>query len=330
MVSVIIPAYNAEKYLLEAVASVISQSSSDWELILVDDGSTDSTPGLCDSFAASDSRISVIHKPNGGLSDARNHGIEAASGEYLTFLDADDVLDPRFISLTLKAAADTGAPVVAVPFISFESGSPFGEAGHNAGNYSVVTVPSSKALEHALYQTPLPQTGFIPDNAAWGKLYARCLWTELRFTKGIWYEDMDIFYRLWLLSDSMAYVGIPLIGYRSHQSSYLHTFSPSRVDALDVSDRMLAALADSPDRRVTPDVVKAARVRRFAAHYNILALIYANRASLPAAETRCLKVIRETRAEVIANPHARLQDRAGALLASLGPSAIRLASLLRR
>ena len=98
MVSVIIPAYNAEKYLLEAVASVISQSSSDWELILVDDGSTDSTPGLCDSFAASDSRISVIHKPNGGLSDARNHGIEAASGEYLTFLDADDVLDPRFIS----------------------------------------------------------------------------------------------------------------------------------------------------------------------------------------------------------------------------------------
>lgn len=329
MVSVIIPAYNAEKYLPEAVASVISQSSSDWELILVDDGSTDSTPRLCDDLAASDARIRVIHKPNGGLSDARNHGIDAARGEYLTFLDADDVLDPRFISLTLKAAADTGAPVVAVPFISFECGSPFGGAGDSAGNYSVVTVPPSKALEHALYQTPLPQTGFIPDNAAWGKLYARSLWTELRFTKGIWYEDMDIFYRLWLLADSMAYVRLPLIGYRCHQSSYLHTFSPSRIDALDVSDRMLRTLARSKDSRIGRSIVRAARVRRFAAHFNILALIYANRARLPEIEARCLEVIRKERALVLCDAHARLQDRAGAILAYLGTSAIRLASLIR-
>lgn len=330
MVSVIIPAYNAEKYLPEAVASVISQSSFDWELILVDDGSTDSTPRLCDGLAASDARIRVIHKPNGGLSDARNHGIDAARGEYLTFLDADDILAPGFISLTLQAAADTGAPIVAAPFIAFECGSPFAGTMASPMRCCSVSVPPGEALEYALYQTPLPQTGFIPDNAAWGKLYARRLWTELRFTKGIWYEDMDIFYRLWLLADSIAYIDVPLIGYRQHPSSYLHTFSPSRIDALDVSDRMLRTLARSKDSRICRRTVRAARVRRFAAHYNILALIYANRARLPEVEARCLGVIRSERAMVLRDRHARLQDRAGAIVACLGARAIRLASLLRR
>lgn len=88
--SIIIPIYNVEKYLHQCVESVLGQTFSDIEVILVDDGSPDSCPGICDDFARADSRVKVIHKKNGGLSDARNHGIRAAGGKYLLFLDSDD------------------------------------------------------------------------------------------------------------------------------------------------------------------------------------------------------------------------------------------------
>lgn len=111
--SIIIPIYNGARLLPETVATVLSQSFKDWELLLIDDGSTDGeTPSLCDAYAATDRRIHAYHKPNGGLSDARNYGIERAHGKYITFLDADDLLHPDFAQLTTEAAATTDADIV--------------------------------------------------------------------------------------------------------------------------------------------------------------------------------------------------------------------------
>ena len=90
MVSVIIPVYNVEKYLAECVDSVLAQSCQNYEIILVDDGATDSSGRMCDEYARKDSRIRVIHQSNGGLSAARNAGLDAAQGEYVYFLDSDD------------------------------------------------------------------------------------------------------------------------------------------------------------------------------------------------------------------------------------------------
>ena len=98
LVSVVMPAYNMEKYLAEAVQSVLGQSWRELELVLVDDGSTDATPVMADQIAASDPRVRVVHKPNGGLSSARNAGIAAARGEHLCFLDADDAFLPDKIA----------------------------------------------------------------------------------------------------------------------------------------------------------------------------------------------------------------------------------------
>lgn len=88
--SIIIPIYKVEKYLRQCVDSVLTQTYTDYEIILVDDGSPDSCPGICDEYAASENRIRVIHKPNGGLSDARNAGLDIAQGDYIIFLDSDD------------------------------------------------------------------------------------------------------------------------------------------------------------------------------------------------------------------------------------------------
>ncbi len=104
--SVVIPIYNVEKYLAQCVESVLNQTFTDFELILVDDGSPDSCPEICDELAKKDNRIKVIHKKNGGLSDARNTGIDAAQGEYLIFIDSDDYLASNVVFETVSNEID--------------------------------------------------------------------------------------------------------------------------------------------------------------------------------------------------------------------------------
>ena len=105
-VSIIVPVYNAEKYLRECVESVLGQTLSDIELILVDDGSTDGSPALCDRYAVQDHRVKVIHKPNGRAASARNAGLRAASGEHVAFVDADDWISPDMYEKMLQTNAD--------------------------------------------------------------------------------------------------------------------------------------------------------------------------------------------------------------------------------
>lgn len=105
-VSVIVPVYNAEKYLIECVDSILAQTLQDIEVILVDDGSTDTSPAICDSYLEKDSRVKVIHKPNGRASSARNVGIQAATGEYIAFVDSDDWISPNMYEKMLETRAD--------------------------------------------------------------------------------------------------------------------------------------------------------------------------------------------------------------------------------
>mgnify|MGYP003175335838 FL=1 len=109
LVSIIIPVYNAEKYLRYCVDSILQQSYTNLEVILVDDGAKDSSPSICDDYAQSDSRVTVIHQPNGGIAKAQNTGLDAAHGDYIAFADNDDILDSRNIELLLHALKSTDA-----------------------------------------------------------------------------------------------------------------------------------------------------------------------------------------------------------------------------
>lgn len=108
-VSVIVPVYQAEALLPRCVDSVLTQTFSDWELLLIDDGSRDGSPKLCDGYSARDSRIRVFHKPNGGVSSARNLGLEQAAGRYIAFLDADDALEPAALETLWRLREEAGA-----------------------------------------------------------------------------------------------------------------------------------------------------------------------------------------------------------------------------
>ena len=111
LISVIVPVYKVEKYLKRCVDSILAQTYPCLEVILVDDGSPDGCPAICDEYAREDRRVRVIHKENGGLSDARNAGIDAAKGKFLGFVDSDDYVHPRFYELLLQALKGEGADI---------------------------------------------------------------------------------------------------------------------------------------------------------------------------------------------------------------------------
>lgn len=113
LISVIVPIYKVEAYLNRCVESIVRQTYTELEIILVDDGSPDGCPALCDEWAGKDKRIKVIHKSNGGLSDARNAGMRAAEGNYISFVDSDDWIAPEFYRLLLEAMRETGSDIAA-------------------------------------------------------------------------------------------------------------------------------------------------------------------------------------------------------------------------
>ena len=302
LVSVIVPAYNAEKYLPAAIESVLKQTYRGWELILVDDGSTDSTPAICDKAAAADPRVRVVHKPNGGLSSARNAGIGASSGKYLTFLDADDLLAPSFLEIMVAVAIVTDAEIIAMPLLS----------GHTPYFGAKPKIKFQCKNPERLVEKILYQTSAVECSAC-GKLFDRERWEQNAFREGIGYEDLDVFYRVILSVDKVAVVPQPLYFYRQHPDSYIHTFTRKRADVLDVTDRLLAWMREN-----RPQLIPAAEDRRMSAHFNILSLLYKNHVRDKALEERCWRVIRAQRTKSLRNPKVRLKNRVGAFIALAG------------
>lgn len=173
--SIIIPVYQVEKTLDRCVESVITQSFTDFEVILVDDGSPDHSPELCDDWAKKDARIRVIHKENGGLSDARNAGIDVASGDYLTFIDSDDYIEEGTLAGVMGAVADND--IVEYPIERF----------CGSANQSLLTfMPKVYDNMEAYWLTEQA----YKHTYACNKIYRRALFDHVRFPKGKVFEDM--------------------------------------------------------------------------------------------------------------------------------------------
>lgn len=217
LISIVIPVYNVEAYLEQCVESVRSQSYENLEIILVDDGSTDGSGVLCDGLAKADTRIRVIHKDNGGLSDARNHGVLASTGEYISFIDSDDYVSSAFISALYGAIDKCGTRIAAVP-----GGTYF----HDGDNVCLETnlecllkqkttkIDKSDYLKDMLYQK-------LTTGAPW-RLYARDIVEAHPFPVGLLYEDLATTYKFVKESDSVALIdSIGLYAYRLRESGII-------------------------------------------------------------------------------------------------------------
>ena len=182
LVSVIVPIFKVEQFLTRCIESILSQTYQNTEIILVDDGSPDQCPEICDTYARMDSRIQVIHKENGGLSDARNAGIEKAKGDYLCFVDSDDYIEPTMLEQMVAEAKKNGVKLVIANFKAVdENGYQVFESEQSPIHNGVFT---AEELLPKLYQ----KLGWYYI-VAWNKLYHRSLFDKIRFPVGKIHED---------------------------------------------------------------------------------------------------------------------------------------------
>lgn len=223
MISIIVPIYKVEEYLCRCVDSLLVQTYGDFELILVDDGSPDGCGGICDSYAAADSRVRVIHKPNGGLSDARNAGMDIAAGEYIAFVDSDDWVAPEYLERLLEGLTVSGADICDCGILRTD------------GSNTIVPTPSSAPT---IYNTEAALAELIQDDEfhqhVWNKLYRRAVIADIRFPKGKLNEDEFFTYQVFGNAARIAKIPDVLYYYFQRPGSIMGTsFNLRRLDALE-------------------------------------------------------------------------------------------------
>ena len=228
LISVIVPVYKVESYLDRCVRSIVEQSYTNLEIILVDDGSPDNCPGICDDWAGKDSRVRVIHKENGGLSDARNAGIRAAAGEYISFIDSDDRIAPEMLE-KLYAALERDESDIAACTVEmvWENGMP----------PRFLTVQTNCLLGRQEAQLALLRETTL-KHPVWYKLYRRETVEGLLFDKGKYHED--VFWSYQAVGRARRVSVIDYVGYYYVQrgdSIMGAGYSLKRLDAVEAYER---------------------------------------------------------------------------------------------
>lgn len=238
--SVIIPAYNAAEYLEKCVSSVLEQTRRDLEVIVVNDGSTDRTPELCEQLRNRDSRVRVMHKKNGGLSSARNLGLEVATGEYVFFLDADDWLSEACLADLHALREKTNADIEIANFVSFDEEKGLFTFYSTDETYYEETYTPKELFARENDARDNFKTSFIH---AWDKLYRRELFRNVRYPEGMLAEDDYTTWKLYLLSDKIAYLNKAEYFYRVHDGSIMTSSPWDKVFPLKSIEQRIAVLS---------------------------------------------------------------------------------------
>lgn len=305
-VAVIVAVYNARRYLSDCLESIVAQTHKAIEVILVDDGSTDSSHEICLQFARRHKFINVLRQPHAGPSAARNLGIRHAKSEWITFVDADDMAHQDLVLEMLCAAHSTGADIICSAMTSGK------RLRWDISRRRTRLLTPHDALIDMLYQRHI-------SCSACGKLIRAALLRQEMFTPALRYEDLEIMPRLIMAACSVAYMPQSYYFYRKHSTNFTSVFSEQRLDAIKAAD-LIAKRYSSP-----PDVRMAALDRKFAACFNMF--ILCSKAGHPMANT-CWLEIKRMHKLILNNPESRLKNRLGAALVPFGPAACLLPSTI--
>lgn len=219
LVSVIVPVYNVQAYVRQCLQSVADQTYTNCQVLVVDDGSTDESGAICDEFASRYSHFTVFHTANGGLSAARNYGIDRATGSYLLFVDSDDWIEPNTVETLVRAVLQTNADVVTcrrcLEYVDQIKIQPHG--------VETMTVLQGADILHAYICED------AISNSAWGKLYNAQLFTSLRYPVGVVYEDLRTTWRVLDKAKRATLLPDLLFHYRIRRTSIVNTYSVSNL-----------------------------------------------------------------------------------------------------
>lgn len=222
LISIIVPVFNVEAYVEKCIDSLIIQSYRNIEIIIVDDGSTDRSGEICDRYKEKDSRIMVVHKSNGGLSDARNIGINMARGEYVSFVDSDDWVARDYVSEMYKLMVQTNSDIT---FCKFKKISKIKESKRKTEEVHKIYF-KEEAIKQLLYQRI--------STSAWGKLYKADLWNGVRFPVGKLYEDVETIYLIFHKSKKVSSINKVLYYYYLRNDSIVNQkFTIKRMDYVE-------------------------------------------------------------------------------------------------
>lgn len=223
LVSVIIPVYKVERFLDRCLDSVTRQSYAKLDIILVDDGSPDACGQMCDAWAARDGRIRVLHKANGGLSDARNFGVSIAAGEFITFIDSDDYVSPDYVEYLLKLMEKTGADIACGSCRVVHGG---GESFDRQPEEDV------RCFDRVSFYKALCGEHYMPLVTAWGKLFPAETVRANPFPAGRLHEDEAVTYRLYHQCKKTALGTREIYAYYQNENSITHTKTRKNSEAV--------------------------------------------------------------------------------------------------
>lgn len=220
LVSVIVPIYNVEDYLKECITSLVNQTYKHLEILLIDDGSTDNSGKMADKIAGSDDRIKVIHQKNGGLSAARNTGIENCKGDYICFVDSDDYVKKSYVEELLNACIENKTDMAICMFFGVQNGK---ELFSESDGSSEIITPKQACM----------RTLDNPYIVSWNKIYKRDIFDDIRFPEGRLHEDVATTYKCYWKSNRIVVINKELYGYRVNDSGIMRTkYSSKRYDEL--------------------------------------------------------------------------------------------------
>lgn len=307
LISIIVPCYNVEQYLPQCLDSILAQTYTNLEILLVNDGSLDNSGKICDIYAIKDHRIKVIHKKNGGLSDARNVALDIATGEYVTFIDSDDTVMNDYIECLYSLIIENNAQIsITTSNWFYEGEKPIIDKKNNILQ-QIFT--KDEALIEMFYQKSF-------DTTAWGKLYLRTLFNDIRYPKGLLYEDLATTYRLINKCNKIAFLNYKSYSYLLRKNSI--EGSPFKVLKYDSCIKIIEQL-ESDFQNAPKNVKKALKCRIISFAFHILL-------EMPSSEIKrahiLFQIIKSSRWNIIFNNNARKKARYACILSLVGLRAV--------
>ena len=312
LITIVIPIYNVKKYIERCIKSVINQTYKNIEIILVDDGSTDESGDICDEYAKKDNRIKVIHKKNGGLSDARNFGIDAANGKYISFVDSDDFVTNNYVEVLYNLIKNNDSDIsVCIWKNIFEDNKT--KKSYFTLFHREITATNLVMLQHMLYQK-------LFDTSACAKLYDISLFDNIRFPKGKLYEDLATTYKLFLKSKTISYSNDEIYYYFVRNNSITQSeFKEKDMDLIEISETLLKTLMEVDYKMGLRNKLTNAAISRYLSG-NFTVLKKTNTEKLKKYNDVCIQNIKKHGRY---NIHARLKNNIALLLFKINPKLIK-------
>lgn len=308
LISVLIPVYNVQDYLSKCLDSVLQQTYSNIEIVIVDDGSTDKSGEICDEYQRKDTRIIVCHQENQGQSVARNKCIDLAKGEFFAFVDSDDIVTPTYVETLIDLAKKYNCKIACSNLLTFQEGE---EPIVKKSIYKEECMPSIKAVEMMNYQEKL-------DTWPVCKLYHRSIFESgLRYPEGLIFEDFALTYLLFFESDKVVWCNkVDYYYLLRHDSTEGTEFSEKKLaGALNVINSMESNMA------LLRPIIKSYRCRMISFAYHLLLKMPKYHDKRYVFEN----IIKQYRISVLFDKKARKKARVAALLSYLGMPTVKLA-----